>query len=225
MVQPLSVPGSLPIPVIKPVYVDPSVTPRLMMLNFCNDWKEIDPPAPIARVECAPDAPSASWIMEPEPMVTAPRMVNVWPVDPVPASRIAPLDAMETEPKMVPVPSSTLPLLLTVTALPEASEPVTFNVPALTVVVPVYVFTPPSVHVPAPLFTKLVAPLLSPMIAAIVLLPVFEPVRVRVRVPVWLLKPIEPVLVKFTAPDPDASIVPPEVPTENKRSVETAAPV
>src|SRR5207237_911500 len=126
--------------------------------NFCNDWKEIDPPAPIARVECAPDAPSASWIMEPEPMVTAPRMVNVCPVDPVPASRIAPLDAMETEPKMVPVPSSTLPLLLTVTALPEASEPVTFNVPALTVVVPVYVLTPPSVQ---PLRIKFVAALVD----------------------------------------------------------------
>ena len=50
---------------------------------------------------------------------------------------MAPLEAIEAEPKMVPVPSSVLPLLFTVTALPEASEPVTLNVPALMVVAPV----------------------------------------------------------------------------------------
>src|SRR5438128_10258918 len=125
-----------------------------MMLNFCRDWNEIEPPAPMARVECAPDAPRARAMIVPEPMVTAPRMVNVGLVDPLPASRIAPLEAIETEPKIVPVPSSVLPLLLTVTALPEASEPVTLNVPAFTVVAPVYVLAPESVQVRDPLLRR-----------------------------------------------------------------------
>src|ERR1700730_9281326 len=92
-------------------------------------------------------------------------------------------------------------------------------------VAPVKVFVPVRTQVPTPLLVRLVAPLLSPIIAASVLLPVFVPVSVSVRAPLWLLKPIDPVLVRLSAPDPDASIVPPEVPTENKRSVETAAPV
>src|SRR2546423_8586440 len=98
MVQLLSVPGSAPIPVMRPLYVDPAVTPRSIMLNFWSDWKEIEPPTPMARVECALDAPSAIAMIEPEPIVTAPRMVNVCPVDPVPASRIAPLEADLTDP-------------------------------------------------------------------------------------------------------------------------------
>ena len=71
---------------------------------------------------------------------------------------MAPLEAMETEPKMVPVPSKVLPLLFTVTALPEASEPLTFNVPALMVVAPVYVLTPESVSVPLPVFVNASVP-------------------------------------------------------------------
>src|ERR1700751_5808060 len=63
------------------------------------------------------------------------------------------------------------------------------------------------------------------MTAASVLAPVFVPVRVSVRVPVCPLKPIDPVLVKLIAPDPEASIVPLDVPIEKSRSVETAAPV
>jgi len=80
-------------------------------------------------------------------------------------------------------------------------------------------------QVPAPVLVTAVAPVLSAMAAAKILLPVLLPVSVKVRVPVWLLKPMEPVLVKFTAPLPEASIVPLLVPTLNSLSVLTAAPV
>src|SRR6266480_2643100 len=131
-------------------------------------------------------------MMEPEPMVTAPFMVKVWPADPVPAWSIAPLEAIKTEPLMVPVPPRMLPLLFTVVALPEASDPFTSNVPELTVVAPVYVLTPESVQVPEPLLVS------EPVVVPIILetLPLPEPVRVSPNVaPV-----IVPVLVKFSVP-------------------------
>jgi hypothetical protein len=96
------------------------------------------------------------------------------------------------------------------------------------VVAPVYVFAPESTQVQAPDLVRDVTPvmstMLSPMMAAIVLASVLEPVRVRVLFAVLLLKPMAPGLVKFTAPVPEASRVL-EACRENRRSVLTAAPV
>lgn len=92
------------------------------------------------------------------------------------------------------------------------------------IVMPVNVFAPDSTQVPEPDFVREVAPVLSPIIAAIVLEPVFVPSRVRVLAVVLPLKPMDPVLVKFTAPVPDAAIVL-EACKEKRRLVLTAAPV
>ena len=64
----------------------------------------------------------------------------------VPGDSVPPL--LTTVVPTVPVPPS-VPPLLTVT-LDNAIEPVTSNVPALTVVAPLYKFTPERVSVPAP---------------------------------------------------------------------------
>ena len=63
----------------------------------------------------------------------------------------------------------------------------TSRVPAETVVEPVKVFTPPRIQRPVPVLRMEVAPVLSPMMRLTVLSPVFEPVRVSVRVPVSAL--------------------------------------
>ena len=78
---------------------------------------------------------------------------------------------------------------------------------------------------PAPFFTSEVAPPLLPIAVARVFAPTFVPVSSKVRAPPCPLKPIAPTLLKFTAPAPDASSLPPFVPTEKRRSVLTAAPV
>ena len=62
------------------------------------------------------------------------------------------------------------------------------------------------------------------MMPVSVLLPVFVPVRVSVRAPVPLITSL-PTLVRVKAPLPEASIDPPDIPSENNRSVLTAAPV
>ena len=84
------------------------------------------PAAVVARVKLA-EAP-ASVRLPPKARVVAPpplgRGVNAAPLPIVVA------------PPIVPEPPKTLPLPLTETALPEASDPFTSNVPALTVVVP-----------------------------------------------------------------------------------------
>ena len=80
-----------------------------------------------------------------------------------------------------------------------------------------------SVHVPAPLLVRLVAPVLSAITKGKT--PLAEPVKVRVRVPVWLLKEMVPVLEKVKVPDPEESIPPPEDPMLTNLSVETAPPV
>ncbi len=66
---------------------------------------------------------------------------------------------------------------------------------------------------------------MSARIPASVLLPVLLPVRVNVRAVFVPLRTSEPVLVKSTAPLPEASSVPPLVPMVNKRSVLWAEPV
>ncbi len=76
---------------------------------------------------------------------------------------------------------------------------------------------------PVPFFARLVEPVLSSISTARLMLPVA--VRVRVRAPVWLLKPRLPVLVKVSGPVPEVLIVPPLVPIEKRRSVLTAGPV
>ena len=55
---------------------------------------------------------------------------------PEPPSRCAP-ELIVTVPLIVPVPPSTVPELLTVTALPDAIEPLTRRVPPFTAVAPV----------------------------------------------------------------------------------------
>jgi len=80
-------------------------------------------------------------------------------------------------------------------------------------------------QVPAPVLVTVVAPVLSAMAAARILLAVLVPVSVNVLVPIWPLKPMEPVLLKLTAPLPEASNVPPLVPTLNNLSVLTVPPV
>src|SRR5438270_8286781 len=79
-----------------------------------------------------------------------------------PGERFAPEEATLTVPLIVPLPPRVVPELFTVTALPEAVEPFTNNEPALTVVVPEYVFAPVRVQAPAPLFVN--APVVVPMI-------------------------------------------------------------
>lgn len=87
------------------------------------------------------------------------------------------------------------------------------------------VLAPLRTHWPDPDFVSEVAPVLLPITAARVLAPVFDPVRVKVRAEVEPLNPMLPVLVKLTAPDPEASIVPLLPPIEKRRSVLTVAPV
>ena len=66
---------------------------------------------------------------------------------------------------------------------------------------------------------------LSPIATFIVLRPVLVPRSVRVRAPVWPLNPIASTPVKLITPVPEASRVPPEEPTENKRLVLPPEPV
>jgi hypothetical protein len=71
--------------------------------------------------------------------------------------------------------------------VPEVRDPVKPNLPAVKVVLPVYVWVPEIVHVPAPVFAKLTTPeAASVNPAANVFAPVFTPPRVRVRAPVPL---------------------------------------
>src|SRR4029077_11338167 len=125
--------------------------PRLIKVKAWVPLK-LHVPLPVrARVECAPDAPRASSIMEPEFKVRLFARVSV-PLAalPVPPSILAPFPTV-TVPLIVPVPPNVVPLLLTETALPPAVLPLTNNVAEFTVVAPVYVFVPPSVNVPLPL--------------------------------------------------------------------------
>ena len=67
-------------------------------------------------------------------------------------------------------------------------------------------FEPARTHVPTPDFATLTAPVpLSTINAASVLLPVFVPVRLSVRVSAPVLYASAPVFVKLIAPEPEAS--------------------
>ena len=70
-----------------------------------------------------------------------------------------------TAPPMVKLPSGPSPISVapdaTVTA-EFASDPLTSRVPALTVVLPLYVFAPNSVRTPAPFFSRVPVPLITP---------------------------------------------------------------
>ena len=81
-----------------------------------------------------------------------------------------------------------------------------------------------SVHVPAPDLVKADAPEVAGLPKIGVRVPFAEPVKVKVG-DVAAVVPIEPALLKVSAPVPDESIVAPLVPIVNKRSVVTAAPV
>ena len=110
-------------------------------------------------------------------------------------------------------------------------EPRTFDAPrertpALTVVAPVWVLVPESTQVPDPFLTSEVAPVpLSTSGAASVLLPVLVPVRVSVRAVLLPEVAMAAVLLRVSAPEPEASSVAPLVPTVKPRLLLTAVPV
>ena len=120
---------------------------------------------------------------------------------------------------------STPPLIVAVPVPRAAALPV-ISVPSLIVVPPLYVLDPVSTQVPAPDFTSDVSPVpLLPINAASVLLPVFEPVSVRVRAVFEPASVTAEVLLYVIAPEPDASSVEPLVPAVNCRSVVPLPPV
>src|ERR1700719_2613361 len=93
---------------------------------------------------------------------------------------------------------------------PKVPEPESCNVPALTVVPPLYVLAPLRTHVPAPAFVSAVVlePLLSTIAPLIVLLPVFDPCSVRVLLPAPVAVRL---LEKVTAPLPSFWMTAPPV--------------
>ena len=116
--------------------------------------------------------------------------------------------------------------IVSVLVLVRAVELLTRSVPALTVVLPVKLFEPVSVHTPAPVFTREVGPPLSPMDMASLFWPELAlACNVRVRAPVWPLKPMAAVLLIVSGPVPAESRVPPLVPTLKRRFVVASAPV
>src|SRR5438132_12692950 len=87
-----------------------------------------------------------------------------------PGERLAPDEATLTLPLMVPLPPRVVPELFTVTALPEAVEPFTKSDPAITVVLPVNVFTPLSVKAPVPILVNAPTLLKTPEYVEVALL-------------------------------------------------------
>ncbi len=89
------------------------------------------------------------------------------------------------------------------------------NVPLVTVVAPVYVFTPPRVHVPVPDLLR------APVVVPIIPLSVPEPVPVKFKLKVFP----DTAPPNVTPPDPDASNVPPLPVSVIARAVVSPAPV
>ncbi len=83
-------------------------------------------------------------------------------------------------------------------------------------------FGPDKVQLPVPLLVTLVAPVLFATTDANT--PPIEPIKVNVRVDVPVYAS-DPVFVQLSAPEPEASIEPPESVRLNSRSVLAAAPV
>ena len=83
------------------------------------------------------------------------------------------------EPTVTPVCRSTVALVIVneLVVLPILPEPLTTQVPALTVVPPLYVFAPDNVHVPVSCLTSVPAPV--PMTLAI--LPPLAPPKVKLK--------------------------------------------
>ena len=125
-----------------------------------------------------------------------------------------------------PLVLSIVPPAMVKVPVPSAVALLMLSVPALSVVPPLKVFAPETVHIPAPDLIKDVAPPLSPITAARVLAPALVPDKVRVLVP-EPLKPMLPVLVRLRAPEPFASMPPALAPNPRVKSrfVLWAAPV
>src|SRR5438105_13151579 len=108
-------------------------------------------------------------------------MVNVTLLD-GPLFQILPADPIKfPTPMLCPLRLRTPPFTVNC-PLADPSALLVFNWsrPEETVVPPVYELLPDNTQVPPPLLVKLVAPVLSPILADRVLIHVFDPVRFRV---------------------------------------------
>jgi hypothetical protein len=106
---------------------------------------------------------------------------------------------------------------------PRLLSALILNVPADIVVAPVNKLVPRNVHVPSPdLIIDNLVTVGSPSTG--VKEPSAEPENVRIG-DVAVVVVTEPKLLKVKAPVPEESIVPPSLPTVNKRFVVTALPV
>jgi len=129
---------------------------------------------------------------------------------PIPAEVLPPLPALA--PPLAAPPAADPPLLaFRLPETPPLPMVPTFKVPVVIVVPPVKVLAPERAQVPAPVFVRKVWPVpLSASAPARVLLPMFVPVRFKVRA---VLAPlIVDVPPKVMAPLPEASKVPPLIP-------------
>ena len=137
MTLPVIVDVELPAAIVPPVTFKLPFAVRLAPLPIVN--------VPLLEV--------VSPVTLPAPFQLPPVTPNVPPmVAPLPKLMI-PVPLSVAFPLIVPVPVN-VPAVPTLTVLPEAIEPLTVRVPALTFVAPVYVFAPPRTTVPAPVFVK-----------------------------------------------------------------------